>query len=58
MEKKFNILPGVPMYIDGNITSTNIEFTLRDRYGNLSPESPAATLKYNQDVPSAIVFTS
>jgi hypothetical protein len=57
-EKKFNVLPGVPMYIDGTITSTNIEFTLRDRYGNLSPESPWANLKFNQDPPFAMSFTS
>jgi hypothetical protein len=57
-EKKFNILPWVPMYIDGNITDTNIEFTLRDRYGNLSPESPWGDIKHNQDATSAISFTS
>lgn len=45
------------MYIDGTITDANVEFTLRDRYGNLSPESPSGTLKYNQDLPTPITFT-
>lgn len=45
------------MYIDGTITSTNIEFALRDRYGNLSPESLPGTLKLNQDLPTAMNFT-
>lgn len=47
------------MYIDGNITDTTIEFTLRDRYGNLADgTSMLGTLKKNQDAPSTIPFVT
>ena len=58
-EKKFNVLPGPAMYIDGNITDTTIDFTLRDRYGNLADgTSMLGTLKKNQDPPTSITFVN
>jgi hypothetical protein len=48
-EQIFTILPGVPMYIDGKITDTTIDFSLRDRYGNLSSENLTGTARKNQD---------
>lgn len=45
------------MYIDGNITDTTIDFSLRDRYGNLADgTSMLGTLKKNQDPPTTVAF--
>ncbi len=58
-EKKFNVLPGPAMYIEGNISDTTIDFTLRDRYGNLADgTSMLGTLKKNQDPPTSITFVN
>ncbi len=58
-EKKFNVLPGPAMYIDGNITDTTIDFALRDRYGNLADgTSMLGTLKKNQDPATTIAFVN
>jgi hypothetical protein len=47
------------MYIDGNITDTTIEFTLRDRYGNVSDtDNLSGTFKKNQDTPALLSFVN
>jgi hypothetical protein len=47
------------MYIDGNITDTTIDFTLRDRYGNVADtDNLSGTLKKNQDAPVALSFVN
>ena len=46
------------MYIDGTITDTSIDFSLRDRYGNISDQNLAATLTKNQDTPANVNFTA
>ena len=46
------------MYVDGTITDTSIDFSLRDRYGNLSDQSLPGTLKKNQDAPANLNFTA
>lgn len=48
-EQVFTILPGVPMYIDGKITDTTLDFSLRDRYGNLASDDITGSVKKNQD---------
>lgn len=55
-ERRFDILAGEPMYIDGNVTDREIQFSLRDRYGNLSPANMDGTLQYNTDNMGAIHF--
>jgi hypothetical protein len=56
-EKKFNVLPWKAMYIDGTIGDTSIDFTLRDRYGNVADsDNLTGTLKKNQDPPGALSF--
>jgi hypothetical protein len=55
-EKKFNVLPWEALYIDGSISDTEIEFSLRDRYGNLAPESLWGILKGWKRPQSTITF--
>jgi hypothetical protein len=56
-DKKFTVLPGKAMYIDGNITDTTVDFFLRDRYGNISDiDNLSGTLRKNQDVPVPLSF--
>lgn len=46
------------MYIDGTVTDTEIIFSLRDRYGNISNQSAAGTLKNGDKPPQDITFTA
>jgi hypothetical protein len=57
-EKRFDILPGTPMYIDGTLTETTIDFTLKDRYGNATTESLQGTIKNNNNTPTSINFSN
>ncbi len=52
----FTILPWDPFYIDGNTSETSMEFTIRDRYGNLTPVDMPATVKRNTENAQNISF--
>ncbi len=36
------------MYIDGTVTDTSIDFSLHDRYGNLTNDTLAGTLSQDR----------
>lgn len=45
------------MYIVPSLDDTSFSFSLRDRYGNITPESVSATLTRNTDTPKSVKFT-
>lgn len=45
------------MYIVPSLDDTSFSFSLRDRYGNITPESTPATLRRNTDTPISVNFT-
>ena len=54
----FTIDPGVPMYMTPSITDSAFSFTLRDRYGNISPKDLPGKLTRNAEGEKSIIFSN
>ena len=54
----FSIDPGIPMYMTPNITDSVFSFTLRDRYGNISPKNYPGKLSRNAEAEKSITFVN
>ncbi len=54
----FSTKPGIPMYVSHAITDDMVEWTLLDRYGNLTPASATGTIVRDADPAQMITFTA
>lgn len=54
----FSIDPGKPMYITPSLSATTFSFTLKDRYGNISPDTLSANITRDTDPSVPVNFTN
>lgn len=54
----FSLDAGIPLYITSSLGDTDFGFTLRDRYGNISPMNMSATLTRDSDTPKNIILSN